>query len=317
MSIEGSRQPQRSGQRIHISRIDLNLLVVLDTIHQEGSVTKAAERLYLTRSAISHALSRLRDMLDDPLFERQGSAMVATPLARRLIDPMRDSLTRIGVLLNEVQGFDPAVAQRRYVIGLSDSLEATVMPPMMRALSMEGPHLNVSAVHVDRRKMESELAAGNIDLAADLPSLQVSERVKRTRVREEALAVVARAGHPGIKSGRLDLDGYLAHGHIQVSARRSGLAFEDLELRRRGLQRRIVARCQHHFSACRIISQTDYLLTMPESNAKIINQHLGNQVLPFPAPFPAYDVYMYWHASKDNDLENRWLRELVLRAFQR
>lgn len=108
---------------MQVSRIDLNLLVVLETIHSEGSITKAAERLHLTRSAVSHALSRLRDMLEDPLFERQGSEMVPTPLARRLIDPLRDSLTQIGVLLNEVQTFDPAVAQRRYLIGLRDFLD--------------------------------------------------------------------------------------------------------------------------------------------------------------------------------------------------
>ncbi|HEX8055035.1 MAG TPA: LysR family transcriptional regulator [Novosphingobium sp.] len=294
----------------------MNLLVVLETIYSEGSITKAAERLHLTRSAVSHALSRLRDTLEDPLFERQGSEMAPTPLARRLIDPLRDSLTRIGVLLNEVQAFDPAVAQRRYVIGLRDFVEASVMPPMVRALSVEAPHVGVSAVHVDRQKVEGELAAGKIDLAVDMPSLQVSERVLHARVREDATVVVARAGHPAIKDGRLDLDGYLAQGHVLVSARRSGLAFEDLELRRRGLQRRVAVRCQYHFAACRIISQTDYLLTMPESYAKIVNQQLGNQVLPFPGPFPAYDAYMYWHASMDNDPANRWLRELVLRSFQ-
>ncbi|HEX7740916.1 MAG TPA: LysR family transcriptional regulator [Sphingobium sp.] len=301
---------------MQLSRIDLNLLVVFETIYAEGSITKAAARLHVTRSAVSHALSRLRTNLGDPLFERRGSAIVPTPLARRLIDPLRDSLTRIGVLLNEGPAFTPAVAEQRYVIGLSDTLEGALMPPMIRALSLEAPHVSVSAVHVDRLKMESELAAGTIDLALDMLSLRASGRVMRAPVLEEAMVVVARAGHPATRDRQLDLDGYLAQGHILVSARRSGLAFEDTELRRLGRQRRVVARCRHHFAACRIASQTDHLLTMPESYASIVNQQFGNQLLPFPAPIPPYSVSMYWHVSMDSDPANQWLRASALRALQ-
>ncbi len=305
----------RSIERMHISRVDLNLLVVLETIYTEEGITKAAERLHLTQPAVSHALSRLRDLFEDPLFERQGYKMIPTPLTRRLIAPLREHLQGIGTLLNDVQAFDPAVAKRRYVVGLRDYMESTVMPPMMRALSVEGPQMGLSAVRVDRRKMEGELAAGTLDLAIDM-LLPVSEQVMHARVHADTMAVVARAGHPAMKDGHLDLNGYLAQRHVLVTSRRSGLGFEDVELRRMGVQRRVALRCQFHFAACRTVSQTDLLLTMPASYATIANQPFGNQVLPFPAPLPPYDAYMYWHASTDNDPANRWLRELMLRSFQ-
>ncbi|HEX7885061.1 MAG TPA: LysR family transcriptional regulator [Phenylobacterium sp.] len=299
---------------MHISRVDLNLLVVFETIYTEEGISKAAERLHLTQPAVSHALSRLRDLLEDPLFERQGYKMVPTPLARRLIEPLRQSLTQIGSLLNDAQVFDPATAQRNYVIGLRDFMESTAIPPMLEALSIESPRVSLATARVDRRKMESELASGALDCAVDM-LLPVSEQVKFARVHADTMAVVARAGHPAIVGGRLDLDGYLAHGHVLVSSRRSGPGFEDLELQRMGLQRRVALRCQFHFAACRTVSQTDLLLTMPQSYAKMANQQFGNQVLPFPATLPPYDAYMYWHASMDNDPANRWLRELMLRSF--
>lgn len=300
---------------MNIARVDLNLLVVLETIYTEGGITKAAERLNLTQPAISHALSRLRDLLEDPLFERQGYKMVPTPLARRLIGPLRDSLERIGALLNDAQTFDPATAKRRYVIGVRDYMESTAIPPLMQALSAESPHLSLSTVLGDRRKLETELASGTLDCAVDV-LLPVSGQVMFTRIRADTMAVVARAGHPAVVNGELDLEGYLAQGHILVSSRRSGLGFEDLELRRLGVQRRVALRCQFHFAACRTVSQTDLLLTMPQKYAEIANQQFGNQVLPFPATLPPYDVYLYWHASMDTDPANRWLRELMLRSFQ-
>jgi DNA-binding transcriptional LysR family regulator len=299
---------------MHISRVDLNLLVVLETIYTEEGITRAAERLHLTQPAVSHALSRLRDLFEDPLFERQGHKMTPTPLARRLIVPLRESLNGIGTLLNDVQVFDPAVAKRRYVVGLRDYMEALLMPPMMQTLSQEGPQVGLSTVRVDRRNMEGELASGTLDLAIDM-RLPVSEQVNHALVHADAMVVIARAGHPATARGRLDLDRYLEQGHVLVTSRRSGVGFEDVELRRLGLQRRVALRCQFHLAACRTVSQTDLLLTMPASYAAIANQSFGNQVLAFPAPLPPYDAYLYWHVSMDNDPANRWLRALVRRAI--
>lgn len=298
---------------MHISRVDLNLLVVLDTIYTEGGITKAAEKLHLTQPAISHALARLRDMFNDPLFERQGHKMVPTPLAKRLIDPLRESLQHLGAILNDTQNFEPATARKRFVIGLRDYMESTVMPRIMQSLSAHAPEVEVSTVRANRRSLESELGAGTLDLAVDV-LLPVTPAVKFKRVSVDGMAVVARRDHPVVR-GTLDIDTYLAQRHVLVTSRRQGPGFEDLELHRLGLHRKVALRCQFYFAACRTVSQTDLLLTMPESYAHMANRQFGNQVLAFPVPLSPMDAYLYWHASADNDSANRWLRELMLAAY--
>lgn len=300
---------------MHISRVDLNLLVVFDTIYTEGGITKAAERLHLTQPAISHALARLRDMFNDPLFERQGHRMVPTPLAKRLIDPLRQSLQQLGAMLNDTQSFEPATAKKRFVIGLRDYMESTVMPRMMQLLTAQAPDIEVSTVRVNRRSLENELGAGTLDLAVDV-LLPVTPAVKFTRISVDGMAVVARREHPAVQ-GALDIDTYLAQRHILVTSRRQGPGFEDLELHRLGLHRKVALRCQFYFAACRTVSQTDLLLTMPESYAHMANRQFGNQVLPFPVPLSPMDAYMYWHSSTDNDAANRWLRDLMLSSYSR
>jgi DNA-binding transcriptional LysR family regulator len=300
-------------QTMLISRVDQNLQVVFDTSYTEGGITRAAEKLHLTQPAISHALGRLRDMFNDPLFERQGYKMVPTAMAKRLIDPLRESLQQLSVLLNDTEAFDPASAKKRFVIGLRDYMESTLMSRLMQIIGAEAPQAEVSSVRANRRSLESELAAGTLDVAVDV-LLPVSPSVKFTRVNVDGMAVVARRGHPAITAA-FDLDAYLAQQHILVTSRRQGPGFEDFELRRLGVQRRIALRCQFYFAACRTVSQTDLLLTMPESYAHIANRQFNNQVLPFPAALTPMDAYMYWHASTDNDAANRWLRDAMLRAY--
>jgi len=95
--------------KMHISRIDLNLFTVFDAIYTEGSITRAGRRLNLTQSAISHTLGRLRQTFGDTLFERRGHAMVATPLAHQAIAPIREALQQLETALHPTRRFDPAV----------------------------------------------------------------------------------------------------------------------------------------------------------------------------------------------------------------
>ncbi|MGE5621803.1 MAG: LysR family transcriptional regulator [Bacillota bacterium] len=299
---------------MHISRVDLNLFTVFEAIYTEGSVTRASQKLNLTQPAISHALGRLRQMFDDPLFVRQGHAMVSTPLARNLIEPVRRALRGLEVTLNGLHTFDPASTPKRFNIALRDVLEATILPPLMRRVREAAPLVDIAASHVERRELESEMAAGTLDGAIDV-LLPLSGDIMRTRIYQDSTVVVARKGHPAI-DGRLDLDTYMQQDHILASSRRRGPGLEDFELSRFGLERQIRLRCQHYFAACRVVSQTDMLLTMPGRYARIANQQFDNQILPFPLEVPAFDVFLYWHANVDNDPANRWFREQVMESIR-
>ncbi len=300
---------------MHLARIDLNLLVVLDAIYTEGGITRAAEKLHLTQPAISHALGRLRRMLKDELFEREGRAMVPTPFARNLIEPVRRSLRNLEITLNEIERFDPATSHKRFALGVRDVLEATLLPPLMQHLDKAAPGVEIAAIQVDRREMESELASGALDAALDV-LLPVSDAIRHARIAGDRLVAVVRKGHPSVKT-RLSLEAYLKQEHILVSSRRSGPGLEDVELSRLGVQRKVRLRCQHYFAACRVVSLTDFVLTMPERYARVANEQFGNRILPFPLEKPTLDVHMYWHSNVENEPANRWLRRQLRSTFER
>lgn len=300
---------------MHISQVDLNLFTVFDAIFTEGSVTRASQQLHLTQPAISHALARLRLIFDDPLFVRQGHAMVSTPLARSIIEPVRAALRSLEVTLADAGKFDPTQASKQFNLALRDVLESTVLPPLLKSITEQAPHINLAAIQVERRELVSELAAGTIDLAIDM-LLPLPNEIQRQKIVQDTTVVIARKDHPAIKNKKkLDLATYLNAEHILASSRRKGMGLEDFELSRLGLQRRIRLRCQHYFAACRVVSQTDLLLTMPERYARIANEQFGNHILALPLPMPSWDVYLYWHQNVENDPANRWLREQVIQAF--
>lgn len=300
---------------MHLNRIDLNLLVVLDAIYTEGGITRAAEKLHLTQPAVSHALARLREMFGDPLFERNGRAMVPTPLTRSIIEPLRRTLRNLEITLNEVSHFDPANSQKRFTVAVRDVLESTLLPNFMQHVTAIAPHIEITVVRADRRALESELTMGTVDAAMDV-LLPLSDNIHRKRIALDALMVVARKGHPTVRRG-LKLVTYLKQGHILVSSRRSGPGLEDVELSRQGLRRRIRLRCQHYFSACRVASQTDLILTMPESYARLASRFFSHQILPLPFNMPAMDAYLYWHANVEAEPANRWLRTQLIQSFKK
>ncbi|ELX12858.1 transcriptional regulator LysR family [Janthinobacterium sp. HH01] len=299
---------------MHISKVDLNLFIVFEAIYAEGSITRASLKMNLTQPAISHALNRLRQLFDDPLFERQGHVMVPTPLARSIIDPVRQSLRGFEVTLNGAERFDAATSERAFSLALRDVLEASVLPPLMARVARDAPSVGLHTLQVGRRELESELAAGTLDAAIDI-LLPLSNDIRRTLLATDQTVVLVRRDHP-LVSGALDLDGYLKLEHIQTSSRRRGPGLEDFELSRLGLQRRVRLRCQHYFAACRAVSQTDLALTMPERLARVVNQQFGNQILPFPLQMPSLDIYLYWHANVDNDPASTWLRGQVNAAMR-
>ncbi len=299
-----------------IRKLDLNLLVVLEAIHAEGSLTRAAQRLHLSQPAVSHALARLREALDDPLFLRQGNRMVPTSRTRRLMGPLHEALGLIGEAVTEGARFEPATSRQLFHLGLRDVFEATTLPALLGQIAREAPGVRLASVRADRRELEANLADGRLDIALDvLLPLSPDADIRRAPLSHDRLMVVARRGHPAIKRGKLALDPYLAAGHLLVSSRRRGPGFEDQELARLGHERQIVLRCQHYFAACRVVESTDHLLTMPAQYAAVANAGLANVLLEMPVELPPLDVYLYWHESRDNDPGNRWLREKISAQF--
>ena len=294
---------------VNVSRVDLNLFVVLDAIYTEGGITRASERLSLTQPAISHALARLRELVDDPLFVREGHTMVPTATAHALIGPVRRALKEIEGSLNQLQQFDPATSTRAFRIGMRHIVESASLPELARRVRAQAPTVQLAAVHHDRDALHGALATGELDAVIDvlLPRVQ---HVSYQLLAGGRMVVALRAEHPRV-GATLDLPTYLELEHVMTSSRRSGPGLEDLALQRLGHERRVVVRCQHHWTACQLVASSDLALTMPERYAGSANAALGNRLLPFPLATPANDLYLYWHANADAEPGNRWLREQI------
>lgn len=294
-------------------KVDLNLFVVFDAIYRESNITKAASVLNLSQPAVSHSLGKLRSYFDDALFIRQGNEMRPTPVAKNVIEDVREALHQLQVCLVQSRQFQPLTSRKNFSLSLHGSLEPYYLPILQESLSVESPAVSLrSNTRVRRSELETKLASGDIDLAIDA-LIPVSNNILHTQLELDQLVVVARKNHPAIKS-KLDLETYLRLEHVLVSSRSTGPGLEDFELSRIGLHRNIKVRCQHAISACRIIISNDMLLTLPKTAAKMYSDMLDIVIYPMPVELPSLDVHLYWHVNVDKEPANKWLRNKMIMA---
>jgi DNA-binding transcriptional LysR family regulator len=298
---------------INLSRVDLNLLVVLEAIVAEGGVSRAAARLNLTQPAVSHALARLRELFDDPLFVREGRNLAPTSLTKRLIEPLRQTLHDLGTLIERGQSFDPARARTVFTVSMRDPLEVLLLPKLMKRLSREAPGIDLRMVQVRRRSVESGLADGTLDAAFDV-ALPLSERIHRQRISADRFVVAARRAHPRVRPG-FTLATYLAEKHVMVTSRRRGPGAEDIELGQHGQRRHVSLRCRNYLAAFRVVAQSDLVLTMPARYASLLTTGSTVRTLAMPLRMPTLDLFLYWHDRVHDDPANRWLRLQLVEAL--
>ncbi|MCE9673402.1 LysR family transcriptional regulator [Myxococcus stipitatus] len=280
---------------------DLNLFRVFDVVYRERNLTRAAEVLFLSQSAVSHALARLREQLGSPLFVRRGRGVAPTPLADRLAPEIREALALLQQALHHTRVFDPHRDVGTFTVAMNDVLEPSVLSRLVLRFRERSPQARVSSVRLDRPRLERDLASGRLDLAVDVEQ-PTGAALRHAPLIQDGFCVVSR------RRRKLDVAAYMAARHVTVSSRRTGLAVEDLVLSRLGYQREVMVRCQHYEAACRIVSDSDLLLTMPRRRAEEINAVLGNHLLPTPLALPPLELHVYWHRAVDGEPRSQWLR---------
>lgn len=298
---------------MNLSRVDLNLFVVFEAIFTSGGITPAASKLNLSQSAVSHALGRLRSLFDDPLFERNSKGMLPTARARALIGDVRLALQSMEGTLQRSAYFDAASARRTFTLAIGDPIDSLLLPALVEQIEHAAPDIEVASGYSNRQRIEASLREGSLDAAVDV-LMPMPADITHEPVFSDPMVVLARRGHPLVQGG-LDLGAYLAVGHIQVSSRRVGAGIADLALRRLGLDRPIRVRCQHYAAACRIVSRSDLLATMPLRFAAIFNDTFRNQLLPPPFEVPPCEWFLYAEKGAANDGGRRWFRDRVLAAI--
>ncbi len=302
-----------------LHQIDLNLLVALDALTRERSVTKDAERAGVTQSAMSHTLRRLRELFDDPLLVRGRGGMVLTPRAEALAVPLRSGLLALARTLAEPAAFDPSRATRTFRLVSPDLFDALVLPALLARIGREAPSVDLAVVPTPKRLADS-LETGEVDLAIhpvlldptpfDLGT-QVDPELQSRALFRDSFQCFVRKGHPLLDTRRLTLKRYASLDHILVSPGGEGPGLVDRMLAEQGAARRIAVRVPHFATALEVLTQSDLVLTGPASLAKSSSaSKLASR--PVPLKIPEHAITMLWHPRFREDPAHRWLRSLML-----
>ena len=292
-----------------LRNIDLNLLVVLDALLTEKHVTRTGARLHLSQPAISHSLSKLRVLLDDPILIRQGSEVVLSALAQNLQAPLKEILSQIEILLGKSIDFVPANSHRTFRLAMSDYGAAIVLPKLLCQLRAQAPNNPLLVTHDSRHGMFEQIAQGKIDLALGVFPHLTADISSEVLFEETFSCLLDRSTLPA--SGQLDLDNYLLRPHISVSVDGCTNGEIDRLLRAEGLQRRIAVSVPHWRTAPSMISNTDLILTV--ATRTLDNAPLDDDLVSLspPLPIPPFPFVQIWHNRFGEDPAHIWLREQV------
>jgi len=295
----------------NIQRLDLNLLRVFQTLFWEQNMTRTAEILHITPSAVSHSISRLRDALDDPLFVRSQNKMLPTPACQRMAPSIIESLAQLQQLLQQWGSFEPASSEYNFRVGMHDAMEPSIVPKLAAKLAKLAPYITFSSIKIDRRNLSNDLTSGNLDMAIDI-ALAVEDAINYEKLATNTFIVLMRHEHP--LAGTLNKKSYLESSHLNVSNRTSGLTIEDTMFQEAGLKRKTTIRCQNHFAAKEILKNSDQLLTTPQLLGE---QLLDNELRIEPLPFRSqgFSTHLYWHQNTKNDAALSWFRSIINSLF--
>lgn len=289
-------------------RQDLNLLVALDVLLEERSVTRAARRLGLTTSATSHALARCRDWLGDPLLVRTGRTMTTTPRAARLGPRIRAILVELGHTLAEEPSFDPARSTRRLSLVCADLL-AAFLPELLATFGRDAPGVDLDVVSPTNRGVVATLLDGSHDLGLGGPPPTGGEDVRARTLGTVRLALLVRSDHP-LAQGPVDLERWLAWPHVVVRGG-PGPGIVGSALAALGRQRRIGLTIPSFALGPHALIGTDLVLAAPRELAAPLCGPFGLRLLDLPIEVPAIPVVMSWPERLQADPGHRWLRDRV------
>jgi DNA-binding transcriptional LysR family regulator len=300
-----------------LSRFDLNLLVAFDALMTERNVTRAAAVMGIKQSAMSHNLGRLRRLLRDELLVRSSEGMLPTPRALELIEPLRAGLSHIQRNLVVDRHFSPRSSTRRFRVGLPDSLEAAIMPPLLALFSQEAPGCAVQVRSTDRIDVLRELDAGRLDLAVGVWKNGTSHHKRRQlyvenyRVVLDRQQVEGRLGRPLGKT--ISLDDYVRLDHVLGSHREDPWGVVDEALKTLGRSRRILMSTPHFIAIPFVLKSTPAIATLPSRFAHSLAQMLELEIMPPPLKLVGFSVSMLWHSSAHRDPAHVWFREQLAR----
>ena len=303
---------------MNLERIDLNLLVYLDVLLREQSVTRAAGQLGITQPALSNGLKRLRDLFNDPLLIRSSQGMTPTERALELAPLIRQALSQITDILEPRQEFKPLTSRRVFRIMSSDYAEATLVPALVKALRSEAPDVVLDFLTPSDVSVQ-DIEQGKVDLAINRFN-EMPQSFHQITLWTDSFSCLLNRNNPA--SLRFNLKNYLDSQHIWVSKTGMGIGFGvnpdrghlgqiDAALERLGQRRRITIFTRHYQMPALVAHKADLVATLPTRIAKLQQDHPQLVIKEPPFHIPAFELKMAWGPLLHHSPAHRWLRQLI------
>lgn len=311
-------------KRIDLSRVDLNLLVLFEIVLEERHVGRAANRLNLSRSAVSHGIGRLRRLLNDPLFVRTPTGVVPTDRALELAGRIADLLEQARGVISTAEPFDPATSSRRFTIGAPDGVSAVLLPPLLDAVRQGAPGLDIAlrqlspmagetAIERAWRATFAELETRAMDVAI-VPVDGIPSRFHRRVLYDEDFVIVTRDGHPFASDPTLER--YCELQHLVVSLTGDPYGFVDSVLAEHGRSRRIALTVPNFMFALAVVAETDLVAALPRRFVARYAQHFGVGWYDPPIPFVRFRLNAVTPRAAMTDAGLAWLFDTLCDRFR-
>jgi DNA-binding transcriptional LysR family regulator len=289
---------------------DLNLLVVFDAIMQEKTLTRAGQRLGMSQPSVSHALARMRHMLNDELFVRTPEGMLPTPRAERMVQPLRAALQELQVTREEDE-FDAARASRSFTLVASNHAARAVIPAFARRVAALAPSVMLEVRPTGLLHMLDQLDGGDVDLALSTLT-DGGDRFKCAGLLVDEYVAILSSDNPVAAEPELSIESFAAMPHVMSTSGGDDTNFIDDTLAEHGLVRHVMAKVPLHSLIFMLIGSGS-LAVVPRRVATDLVAVCPLTMRPLPFGSPRLSLSMIWHRRLDNHPAHRWLRA-TLRA---
>jgi DNA-binding transcriptional LysR family regulator len=294
-----------------VSSPDLNLLVALDVLLQEGSVAAAARRMRLSPSAMSRTLARLRETTGDPLLVRAGRGLVPSPRAVELRDRVGQLVQDAEAVLRPTAEIDVGGLDRTFTLRTGEGFVENFGPGLIERVSAEAPRVRLCFVQKLNRD-SGPLREGAVDLETGVVGRATGPEVRAQALFRDRFIGVVRAGHP-LSKGRITAARYARGKHVEVSQHAAQRGLEpgpvDGALRSLGLERESAVIVGGFSTALALARSSDLIASVPERHTGTLRAGMYSFALPFSTP--EITVSLLWHPRLDADPAHRWLRRCV------
>ncbi|MBV9078343.1 MAG: LysR family transcriptional regulator [Methylobacteriaceae bacterium] len=298
---------------VNLRGLDLNLLVLLDSLLEHRNVTQAARAANISQPAMSRALGRLRATLKDPLLARGVAGLVPTPRALALQVQLRRTLAEIRDLVAP-QAFDPAAWSGQVTLSATDHQTIMLLPELVARLARETPGLDLKVLPFTRDMLD-ELRDGRVQLSFGIAEQALPRGLRSAALFRDVFVTLMRRGHPAAADWTLAR--FVGLDHVLVTVMGDGRGALDDELDRLGMRRRLALRLPHFYAAMAVVARSDRVVTLPRTMAMRFAPGFDLVALPPPIERPPFTVTVIWPDALDSDPGIAWLRRIVVEEATR